>query len=297
MNIGITLKKKAYTPEAFAYKKYLIQQGHNVELDYELDPNNDVNIFFMGVRPFFHKKDNKAKVVHEYQSLSIQPFAKIKDMVKFYINEKPDGRIFLNKNISNVYNFKDNKPFIYRDMGVSDLYFQKASRNAHYDIVYCGSLSNRGGIDSIFLNIAKQGFKLVIIGEASNEFRGRFSLYNNVTFLGRMDAEEIAEVYRNSRFGLNYTPDIYPFNIQTSTKTLEYLASGLILITNKYFWVDQFCQSINYNPIYLDEFGSILSLDVDDIKKCEFNFDEYRWNSILKKNNFELFLIKILKGL
>ena len=47
MNIGITKKKNAYTPEAYAYKNYLEKYGCQIQFDYEdnLDPNNDINIF------------------------------------------------------------------------------------------------------------------------------------------------------------------------------------------------------------------------------------------------------------
>lgn len=55
MKIGIILSKYAYTPEAYAYEKFLKNNGHQVQLEYELDPNNDVNIYFMGNRPFWKK--------------------------------------------------------------------------------------------------------------------------------------------------------------------------------------------------------------------------------------------------
>ena len=47
MNIGIGLKKTAYTPEAYAYEKYLTSKGFKVQLEQEekLDLNNDINIY------------------------------------------------------------------------------------------------------------------------------------------------------------------------------------------------------------------------------------------------------------
>lgn len=58
MKIGITLKPQAYTPEAFAYKKYLENFGHEIDLNFanELDRKNDINIYFMGVRAFLERK-------------------------------------------------------------------------------------------------------------------------------------------------------------------------------------------------------------------------------------------------
>lgn len=293
MKIGIPLSKSAYTPESYAYYEYLNNRGWDVQLDYELDPDNDINIFFMGLRPFYKKYAGKAKVIHEYQSLSTAPFARLKDTVKRYINEQPDGRIFLSSSVSDVYRFNDKIPFIYRDMGVSDIYFQIPSLNPIYDVVYCGSIANRYGIEKVFLSIATKGLKLAIIGDAPKEFIEKFIIYKNVTFLGRMDRFEIAEVYKNSRFGLNYTPDIYPFNIQTSTKTLEYLASGLTLISNKYYWIENFCKSIKYNPIYLNDFTLDDNLNSETLIN---NLKEYSWSGILDNSNFENFLKLTLYG-
>lgn len=298
MKIGIPLSKSAYTPESYAYYEYLNNRGWDVQLDYELDPDNDINIFFMGLRPFYKKYTGKAKVIHEYQSLSTAPYAKTKDFIKKYINEIPDGRIFLNPSVSNVYGFNEKIPFIYRDMGISNIYFQTPSFNPIYDVVYCGSIGNRYGIEKIFLNFAVSGLKLAIIGDASNEFIEKFKKYKNVIFLGRMNKFEISEVYRNSRFGLNYTPDIYPFNIQTSTKTLEYLASGLTLISNKYYWVENFCKSIEYSPIYLNEFtmGDEFDKKILIQSKCVDNLKEYSWKSVLDKSSLDDFLKSTLRG-
>src|SRR5690606_2923229 len=115
---GIPLSHNAYTPEAYAYEQYLTSKGWQVQLDYELDPNNDINIFFMGTRPFWKEKKGRAKEIHEYQSLSTPPYAKIKNFSKKIINKKPDGRIFLNKIVAQHFNFNNNIPCIYRDMGV-----------------------------------------------------------------------------------------------------------------------------------------------------------------------------------
>lgn len=60
MNIGITTSNLAYTPEAYAYEKYLSQKGFLVQLDSTLDPNNDINIYFMGLDLF--GKESKVRL-------------------------------------------------------------------------------------------------------------------------------------------------------------------------------------------------------------------------------------------
>lgn len=293
MNIGITLKENAYTPEAYAYESYLKLKGHQVQLDYTLDPNNDINIYFMGVYPFWKKRKGRAIEVHEYQSLSTPPYANFKNLTKRLINKRPNARIFLNEFVHLNLNFLDNIPFIYRDMGVDECLFQQPSQKPIYDILYCGSISGRVGLIEILLNFAKK-FKVVVVGKLTEEERILLQV-KNITLLGKVSRDELPEIYRNSRFGLNYTPDIYPYNIQTSTKTLEYLASGLGVISNRYKWSEDFFNKINYQPIWLNDYRSIEEVELNNNFFVSFPLmQEYTWNNILRNSNFEGFLREAL---
>ena len=91
------------------------------------------------------------------------------------------------------------------------------------------------------------------------------------------------QIYAKCKYGLNYTPDIYPYNIQTSTKTLEYLASGLEVISNRYYWAEDFCLRNNisfhwYNNMEII-FSSIIDNDLSVIKN-------YEWNNVLERIKF-----------
>lgn len=293
MDIGITISKSAYTPEAYAYEKYLKELGHQVQLDYELDPNNDVNIYFMGTRPFWKKKEGRAIEIHEYQSLSTPPYALFKNFAKKIVNKRPSGRIFLNDFVSHNLNFTDNIPYIYRDMGVDEALFQSPSENPLYDIVYCGSISGRDGLIETLIKLA-ENYKVVVVGHAS-DLECSLLKHENITILGRMERKDLPEIYRNSRFGLNFTPDFYPYNIQTSTKTLEYLASGLDVISNKYKWSQQFFNKINYQPIWIDDFNFMSNIEM--IRASDLKSDliqEYSWGEILDKSNLDVFLREVL---
>lgn len=292
MKIGIPLSRYAYTPEAYAYENYLSNLGWEVQLDYLLDPDNDINIQFMGVDPFWKKKEGKALIVHEYQSLSVPPYAFLKDFYKKSINKKPSARIFLNDIVSSKFNFKDEIPYIFRDMGVDEIFFQTPNNIKLYDIVYCGSINRVGLLDCI-TKLAAIGYKIIIVGYATEVDKNKFSNFNNVTFYGPATRLEIADIYKNCRYGLNFTPDIFPFNVQTSTKTLEYIASGLAVISNKYEWSIKF--SKKYNIIWLDDFfyqkefvTSNFRFDILHFKK------EYSWESILNASKFDSFLIDVL---
>lgn len=138
----------------------------------------------------------------------------------------------------------------------------------------------------VLLNLAKN-YKVIVVGNISQDLVPILSSAN-ITLAGRVERKDLPELYRNAKFGLNYTPDIYPFNIQTSTKTLEYLASGLQVISNRYEWSERFFSSLEYIPIWLD--GNNLELDykivnIPHIKK-------YQWESILDEAGFTDFLMK-----
>ena len=293
MKIGIPLSKFAYTPEAYAYEKYLKKLGHQIQLDYELDPDNDINIYFMGTRPFWKKNEGRAIEVHEYQSLSTPPYAQFKNLAKKIVNKKPNGRIFLNEFLHRDLSFSDNIPYIYRDMGVDEALFQSPSENPLYDIVYCGSIAGRNGLIEVLRRLAGN-YKVVVVGQVS-DLESSLLKHENITILGRVERKDLPEIYRNSRFGLNFTPNIYPYNIQTSTKTLEYLASGLGVISNKYKWSEEFFSEIDYQPVWLD--------DCDFPKTIEMNSTviayptliyRYAWENILSDSKFDVFLREIL---
>lgn len=290
MQIGIGLKEHAYTPEAYAYKSYLEANGVSVQLESEvsIDPNNDVNIFFMGLRPFWRRYKGSAKEIHEYQSLSVNPHAQFKDFLKKSLNRKPSGRIFLNDIVKSGLNFKDNTPYIHRDMGVDEELFQKPLPNPEFDIVYCGSMTGRPGLIEELTRLANLGFKLLIIGSVNKEITETFKGYSNIHLTGRVDRNEIPGLYKQCRSGLNFTPDIYPFNVQTSTKTLEYIASGLNVISNKYEWVDSFAKIEGYSFLYLNDINDYICFDLANYNSEQIN--KYSWNNILTEANFMNFI-------
>lgn len=284
--IGIPLSQYAYTPEAYAYEKYLKKRGHQIQLDYELDPDNDINIYFMGTRPFWKKKEGRAIEIHEYQSLSTPPYARFKNFSKKLVNKQPSGRIFLNNFVQYDLNFTDDIPYIYRDMGVDEALFQRPNENALYDIVYCGSIAGRNGLIEVLRRLAGN-YKVVVVGQVSDLERSLLK-HENITILGRIERKDLPEIYRNARYGLNFTPNIYPYNIQTSTKTLEYLASGLQVISNRYLWAEQFFNNINYKPFWLDQIDSNIYIE-NNIPEM----DLFKWDNILNEVDFGNFINRI----
>ncbi|PRQ62662.1 glycosyltransferase [Vibrio sp. V01_P9A10T6] len=291
MRVGIGLKLGSYTPEAYAYEKFLTENGIEVQLEDEVSLciDNDINIYFMGFRPAqIHKKKTEIEI-HEYQSLSTYPLAKFKDYLKININKKPERRIFLNEIVKNRLNFNDDIPYIYRDMGVDKEFYQVSHNKKNFDIVYSGSIHGRKGLINELYRLASLGFKLLIIGDVDSTIMKIFSRFNNsVIFTGRVRREDLPDLYNMCRAGLNYTPNIYPFNIQTSTKTLEYLASGLMVITNSYYWSNRFFAGQNQHCIFLEDLNNYIEIECKDMR---FNsIEDYEWNVVLRKSGFYNFI-------
>jgi hypothetical protein len=290
VRVGIELTGKAYLPEAYAYQSYLINNGVSVELApiHDLSSNNDLIITFMGFKKNQHKAEYR--VIHEYHSLSTPPMARAKDSLKRYLNFKPNGRIFLNDKVERIMSFKDNIPCIYRDMGVNDDFISLKSKkiSKQFDIVYAGSI-NRKGLLKTVIDISKLGYKIVLVGNLDNIDRSIYEK-NGVTLSGELSRKEISNIYSLSNAGLNFTPDLYPYNIQTSTKTLEYLSAGLSLISNKYYWIESFSKAHNIKPIWLEDLNSNYKLGQ---YTCNFDPEWYRWSNVLNRSNFMDFVMSV----
>ncbi len=293
MNIGLLRKSQSYVPEAYAYKKYLEKFDHKITIftNQNLVKEFDKVILFMGFYPF--KLSNNIEFIHEYNSLSLQPYSFFKNFIKVKLNHKPEKRIFLNSFVRYFFNFKDHIHYIDRDMGV-DKRFYEVNKNKQkkflYDIVYTGSLSNRVGIEKCIFDLCKKGFKIAIIGNIENKIFNIFKNIPNLNLLGELNVDEICKVYENTYCGLNYTPNKFPFNYQTSTKTLEYSASGLKILSNNYFWINSFEDSRAAKFYYLENLTS--KDQIYNYKFIDANIDDKEWSIILDKAKFKDFIEK-----
>ena len=296
IKIGIGLNSISYSPEAYAYSNFLESRGYEIQLDNEnkLDPNNELNIYFMGIRPFWKRERGRALEIHEYQSLSTPPYSKFKDGLKGVINKKPAGRIFLNNNVKNNLNFRDRVSSLLRDMGVDDALFQKTKLYPEYDVLYCGSIAGRAGLIEELSRLARMGLKLLIVGDVAKDTEIQLKKIGKIDFTGRVQRNELPELYRNAKAGLNYTPDIFPFNIQTSTKTLEYLASGMKLISNKYEWSEVFTRKHEIPVLWTEDCVSLKVFQCHLENNERIDMSMYEWDSVLKGCKLERFIVNCL---
>ena len=126
----------------------------------------------------------------------------------------------------------------------------------------------------------------------SRYLRNYLKLQGDVYFSGRVKRYELPGLYRLAKAGLSIAPDIYPYNAQITIKTLEYLASGIGLVSNHYGWINQFSDEYNYQPLWT---GSLKTKDdFDRFEFSEIDLLEFSWDNIFKNVNFNNFVDSIL---
>ncbi|EGQ0034431.1 glycosyltransferase [Escherichia albertii] len=255
IKIALVSTGKANLPEIEAYKEYF-SETFDVSVVNKNDDLScyDVLWYFMGFGG--NKINSNQFLIHEFSSISVPPFSKTKNFIKKIILPKPNLRVFLNESVQQQFNFNDRVPFCYRDMGVNDK--PVVERNyKKYDILYVGAIAGRQLDDALNLILSYQlDCKIAILGKVEEKFKEKYK-DTNVIFLGQVPYNQVATVISESNLCLNWIPNVYPYNIQTSTKFLEYLAQNKQIISNSYPWVDSYCQQHNIEYINIHDSNSI----------------------------------------
>lgn len=290
--------KNAFLPEIDAYIKYFNKTEEFRAYDSsELSEDYDVNEFdvIWEFKGFGGIKAKDKVVIHEYASLSTGNFPILKNTLKAKINPKPSLRIFLNENVKEGFNFKDNIDYYYRDMGIDESFINIKCEKKEYDFVYVGSICKGRGMDVFLKEFTKTNSgKLCLIGNAEDDIYNTYKNNKDIIFTGKVPYSQVPKIASKAIYGINYMPDKYPFNIQTSTKLLEYLALGLKVITTDYKWVRQFERKHNCNFYKLE--GDV-KIDLKEINRHDFtsNFkvEEFLWENIIKKSNIKEHILEV----
>ena len=293
----------AYRPEIDAYVKYFNQvpgfQAHDAYV-HECDISGyDVIWEFKGFGGV-EISENQV-LVHEYASLSVAPFPKMKNLLKVWFNKKPQLRIFLNENVMRGFPFRENIEYCLRDMGIDEAFLQvNKSDNKEYDFVYVGSISKKRGMDKFLRKFSETNrigeCTICLVGDVDSDIYQLFKNDKRFIFTGAVPYSEVPKIASKAIYGINYIPDIYPYNIQTSTKLLEYLALGLKVITTDYEWVRQFEKEHNCSFYKLNR---NLDLNLDEIKAHNYfsDFDPrpFLWSNVIAQAKIEQKLAEILR--
>lgn len=233
-------------------------------------------------------KQNKNQIlIHEYASLSTGKHARFKNFIKSKFNPKPDLRIFLNENVKAGFRFNDSVEACYRDMGVDEQFISQVEVEKEYDFIYVGSICKGREMDRFLKAFTeKDNGTLCLVGNVEDEIYNEYKNHKNLNFTGKVPYSEVPKIAAKAEYGVNFMPDKYPFNIQTSTKLLEYLALGLKVVTTDYKWVRQFEENHNCSFYKLDY--NNLNLDKSSIDKHKFfsgfKAEEYLWTRVIEKS-------------
>ena len=66
------------------------------------------------------------------------------------VHPRPHFRLYLNEYVREQMNIHDEIPFGYRDMGISESFFQQAGESVkEYDFIYCGNMSAHRKLDRL----------------------------------------------------------------------------------------------------------------------------------------------------
>ena len=285
-NILFERSKQAYLPEIKAYIDFI--ENHpagwscydSVELsDYNVN-DFDVVWRFMGL----DRKGDGKYIVHDYNSLSTQPFAKMKNHMKRIVNIRPNARVFLNHRVRDEFGFSDGVESTIRNMGIDKQFFLQENANPEYDFVYAGSL-DRGTVilsmlDQFLYNMT--GASLLAIGHVPDKIHSKYGKASNITFTGRVDYTDMAKLMAKARYGLNPIPDVYPYNIQTSTKLIEYCALGLPVISTAYSWSKSFMRERSGNFFFVQHNFEDLTMNrIEDFSFKTPDVSDLEWSHLL----------------
>lgn len=294
-------------PEILIYKNYFGKHGFICEYSHNISESQHseypIHWYIMGTDISFPFKSKPKILIHEYQSASIGNMSALKDMVKKtrFISRKPDLRIFQSRSINEHYAFSDNVPFIYRDMGYTpEINSIKGSKSRKdIDFLYIGSLDKKRNLN-VFIDAflqEKSSKKLHLLGKTKDSLLSKYARSERIVFHGSVPHGEVKGYIARSKVCVNYIPDKFPFNIQTSTKLIEYAAYGDRFISTDYQWIKDFERQTGF---FCYKFKcDMTNFNIEEALSEKFikgNIEEYNWNKILEKSKILVSLEELLNN-
>ena len=295
MLIAFIHNGNAFMPEINAYTRYFEKKGINTGM---IKPKEltkfgaDIEWHFMGT-DLTPKKKGVIKI-HEYTSASVPPFSKLKNRMKKIFVVKPDYRLFLNEYVEESLSFADKVPRGFRDMGILEIENGSRTKQEKYDFIYIGNMSGHRNISRLLECFASGNMKersILLLGKDYESISGKFQHHKNIHFKGPVPYEQVPVYLATAKFGINFIPDVAPFNQQTSTKLLEYAAVLLPIITTKYSWVRAFEKNYGGNFFYLD--NKLSNFTWEAINEFQYGFpqlESFAWDRQISNSGIWEFL-------
>ncbi len=287
MKIAFVHPKLAFLPELAAYQSFFLSKNIQVSIcNYgeEAVSGADVFWYFMGTYP--RSPAGRKMIIHEYTSASVPPYRKLKDFLKSKLNPRPDFRLFLNEYVRHEIHNRDETPFGYRDMGITDDFFPIPVSEKDFDFIYTGPLLPGRDTDKllrIFQDGAMKNRSILLLGKNGPGLASACSQFPNIIFKGPVPRKEVPGFLSKARFALNYISDREPFNAQTSSKFLEYAAMHIPIISTSYYWISQFQERFGGEYFLLKE--DLSNLSWGRITSFDYTFpnlDSWHWERQLR---------------
>lgn len=288
MHIAFIYAGKAFLPEIAAYQTFF----HNIGLTTStISPEKiehaeaDILWYFMG---FGGKKRKGKRVIHEYTSCSVPPFAAIKDYIKKKTVPLPDFRIFQNEYVRRKMSPEDHVPYGFRDHGYAPADTSQPPPAPSYDFIYVGTVDPQRRLEKVFRHFSHGSMRdhsLLILSNEYQQLRNDLGSPPNIHFKGPVPYTEVPFYIRQARYGLNIIPDREPFNRQTSGKLLDYAAAHIPIITTDYPWVRRFQATAGGEFFYLDtDLDNFTWDNIRDFRYKAPHLDGWSWDSQIKRS-------------
>ncbi len=252
----------AYLPELQAYVEFVQTAGHQARVHSQLGtvPRGASVLWWMcgQVSTEVAQRFRAAFHIHEYPSASVPPLAWLKDQVKHWRQAVPHHRIYQNTWVRQRLGFVDGVPHEFRDMGLASEFFntQVPPGAPEFDFVYLGEMRRLQHFIPVFEALAWTGQSVLLIGQIPENLKPLLLRNARVSVTGRVPHSEVPGLLRRARHGLNLVPGQLPFTRQTSTKLLEYCASGLTVVSTDYLWAREFEQRHGARFAYIPHRGN-----------------------------------------
>ena len=230
---------KAAYPEIAAYRDYFASEFEVLDgtlADYEVLSNKEETILWC-IMGFYPSKLVSKAVIHDYRSLSVGRFSKLKDKVKKAKNAKPDIRIFQNDLIKKSMGFNDDIPYTYLPMGVPEwIYSLQADPNyPKATFCYIGEITKERGMDKVieaFIKNRNSSDSFILVGPPEKEILSKYKDSEGIILTGKVTQKEALIIVKNSDYCICRIPKKYPYDLQMPTKFMEYAAAQKIVICN-----------------------------------------------------------------
>lgn len=298
MHIAFVHPHRAFLPELTAYRRYFGEKGWKTSVwktgTKEFPPDVKAVWHFMGTHYRRSEAEKKVPVIHEYASLSVPPFRKLKDKIKALAQTRPDFRLFSSEYIRQELGFSDGVPDGIRDMGVYPPTLpQVPDERKEYDFIYVGSMHPHRKPENILHTLSHSSLsrkKILLLGDSTEEFRNAYRDRANIVFHKPVPVSEVPYFLAKSRYAINYIPNVAPFCYQTPTKLLEYCTMQVPVITNTTPWLTDFRKNHGGNFWVTEEMG----IPTDEaLRGFPFRFPDMRpfyWETRIKNSGVEEFL-------